>query len=38
VRMDASGKLIEAGFVGGMKLECGGKSVVSAEAGIRWEK
>jgi hypothetical protein len=38
VRMDGAGKVIETGFVGGMKLDCGGKKLVSAEAGIKWEK
>ena len=38
VRMDNSGKVIEAGFIGGTKLTGGGKTLTSSEAGIKWEK
>jgi hypothetical protein len=38
VRMDGSGKVIEAGMIGGTKLVSGDKTVAIPEAGIKWEK
>ena len=38
VRINDSGKVIEAGMVGGTRLVSGGKTLTSPEAGISWEK
>lgn len=38
VRLDAAGKPIECGFVGGTTLTCGGKTLARSAPGIQWEK
>ena len=38
VRVNGAGKVIETGFVGGTKLECGGKNLARAGAGIQWKE
>ncbi len=38
IRMDASGKVIETGLLGGTKLVSGGKNLGLSAPGIKWEK